>query len=52
MCEAKSCKALGELGESFYSYDVIGVDEGQFFKDVLETLNIQIGGEFLRKRCQ
>ena len=27
---------LSELGDSFHNYEVIGIDEGQFFEDVVE----------------
>ena len=39
MTEAKACKCLSELEESYKNFDVIGIDEGQFFKDVI---NFQI----------
>jgi thymidine kinase len=33
---AVSCKALEELGETWREYDVIGIDEGQFFDDLVK----------------
>lgn len=34
MRKATALKLLSELGEDYKNYDVIGIDEGQFFKDV------------------
>lgn len=36
MRKAVSCQKLEQLGESWREYDVIGIDEGQFFPDVAE----------------
>eukprot|EP00753_Platysulcus_tardus_P017368 PLAT6384.2.p1 GENE.PLAT6384.2~~PLAT6384.2.p1 ORF type:complete len:310 (-),score=79.44 PLAT6384.2:29-865(-) len=32
--EARPCSELSELGDDYLHYDVIGIDEGQFFPDV------------------
>ena len=32
--KAVSAKALSEIGNSYQDFDVIGIDEGQFFPDV------------------
>ena len=32
---AVNCKHLTELGNSWQDFDVIGIDEGQFFEDVI-----------------
>lgn len=32
--KAVSCALLAEIGDDYKDYDVIGIDEGQFFKDV------------------
>ena len=34
MTSARACKILAELGDVYKDYEVIGIDEGQFFKDV------------------
>jgi len=34
--EATSVQLLSELGDKWKSFDVIGIDEGQFYKDVSE----------------
>lgn len=36
MIEAVSATKLSEIGERFKKFDVIGIDEGQFFEDVVE----------------
>ena len=33
---AVSVRLLSELGDSWRNYDVIGIDEGQFFKDCVD----------------
>lgn len=37
--KAIGAKALSEIGDLYKSYDVIAVDEGQFFPDVSLLLN-------------
>lgn len=32
---------LSEIGNDYQDYDVIGIDEGQFFKDVSEVENLK-----------
>ena len=32
--KAVSCSKLAEIGDEWKEYDVIGIDEGQFFADV------------------
>ena len=34
--KAQAVTKLSELGDSWTEYDVIGVDEGQFYSDVVE----------------
>ena len=34
--KAQAVTKLSELGDSWMQYDVIGVDEGQFYSDVVE----------------
>jgi thymidine kinase len=41
MTKARSVKLLSELGDSYRHYDVIGIDEGQFFKDVSNTVYLK-----------
>jgi thymidine kinase len=36
MIEAVPCSRLGDLYEHLLSFDIIGVDEGQFFPDIVE----------------
>ena len=35
-CEAVPVTTLSELGEAWRGFDVIGIDEGQFFTDIVE----------------
>jgi hypothetical protein len=32
--KAVSCKKLSDIGQMWRDYEVIGIDEGQFFEDV------------------
>ena len=32
--KAIGCKAMSEVGSEYLNYEVIGIDEGQFFPDV------------------
>ena len=34
--DARSVSCLAELGNDWRDYDVIGIDEGQFFPDIIE----------------
>ena len=34
MMKANALRTLAEMGEEYLNYDVIGIDEGQFFSDV------------------
>jgi thymidine kinase len=36
MIEAVSCEMLSEVEQKAQKYDIIGIDEGQFFDDVVE----------------
>ena len=36
MIEAIPCSAMAEVGHELENYDIIGVDEGQFFPDIVE----------------
>ena len=36
MIEAVPCSTMGEVGNLLDNYDIIGVDEGQFFSDIVE----------------
>lgn len=36
MVDARGVLKLSELNDSWKSYDVIGIDEGQFFTDIVE----------------
>jgi thymidine kinase len=33
--KAVACKKLADLGDIWEKYDVIGIDEGQFFEDLV-----------------
>lgn len=34
--QAYACTLLSELGDYWMQFDVIGIDEGQFFPDIIE----------------
>jgi thymidine kinase len=36
MQDAVPCAALADLGDTWREYDVVGIDEGQFFPDLVE----------------
>lgn len=36
MIEAVSCKSLSEVEEMASQFDIIGIDEGQFFEEIVE----------------
>lgn len=36
--QAYSCKKLSEIGKAWMQFDIIGIDEGQFFEDVSAKL--------------
>ena len=36
MIEAIPCSSMSEVGHVLENYDIIGVDEGQFFHDIVE----------------
>ena len=44
MKKAVSCNKLTELGDTWKTFDVIGIDEGQFFADV-DTFSEQAANE-------
>lgn len=35
--KAIGCSKLSEVGDEFFNYDVIAIDEGQFFPDVISN---------------
>ena len=35
MCQAVACKKLEDLKDLWRQFDVIGIDEGQFFDDIV-----------------
>jgi thymidine kinase len=35
MLHATSCSRLSDVADSWMAYDVVGIDEGQFFPDLL-----------------
>jgi hypothetical protein len=46
--EARACQLLSDLGNEWMDYEVIGIDEGQFFADVInfKRFKIQIVNSF------
>ncbi len=36
MLEATPCERLSDLGSTWLDYDVVAIDEGQFFPDLVE----------------
>ena len=61
--QATSCSTLADIGEQWREYDVVGIDEGQFFPDLHEfcetaanagkvVVVAALDGTFQRKVCR